>query len=34
VQHTANIYLIDPQGALVDVFALTAKAADIAAAMR
>jgi protein SCO1/2 len=34
VQHTANIYLIDPQGELVDVFALTAPAADIAAAMR
>jgi protein SCO1/2 len=33
VQHTANIYLIDPEGELAEVFPLTASAAEILEAM-
>lgn len=33
VQHTANIFLIDPQGELVDVFAFIASADEILAAI-
>jgi protein SCO1/2 len=34
VQHTANVFLIDPQGALVDVFNFTTAPEDILAAIR
>jgi protein SCO1/2 len=34
VQHTANVFLIDPQGALVDVFNFTTTPDDILAAIR
>lgn len=34
VQHSSNIYLIDPTGKLVGTFALNADSADIAAAMQ
>ena len=33
VQHTANVYLIDPEGRLVDVFNFSTPAEELAAAM-
>ena len=33
VQHTANVYLIDPGGRLVDVFNFSTPAEELAAAM-
>ena len=34
MQHTANVYLIDPSGELVDVFTFSTPAEDLMAAMR
>ena len=34
VQHTANVYLIDPSGELVDVFTFSTPAEELMAAMR
>ena len=34
VQHTANVYVIDPEGRLADVFNFSTPAEDLAAAMR